>query len=120
VLNRVDYEQWRQELLQAYESLSLFILQKSTHSELSFYRALFLWTHFLSVADDRNSVSQFLNACLSELVEIYREMLPKQRGQRPPSSFRMARMLNRRAAMGILERLRTRFGTEGWLKLGAG
>jgi hypothetical protein len=103
----MDYEKWRQELLQAYESLSLLILQKSTHSELCFYRALFLWTHLLSVAGDRSGLRYYLYDCYGDIIEIYREMLPKQRGRRPPSSFRMAKMLNRRAAMGRLDRLQT-------------
>jgi hypothetical protein len=57
-------------------------------------------------------VNQDLNVCLSESIEIYREMLPKQRGRRPPSSFHMAKISSRRAAMGKLERLQTRLRKE--------
>jgi hypothetical protein len=105
---RVSWKEWREELLQAYETLSLLILQKTPHSELLFYRALFLWTLWPSSVCLYEDYQFWVN--LLDLVEIYREMLPKQRGQRLPSSFRMAKMANRQAAMGKLTRHKIHFG----------
>jgi hypothetical protein len=113
-LKRMRWKQWMQALLDAYDTLSQLILQNSTHSELLFYRALFVWTR-LPLMDD-NFVSFNLRSCLSDLVEIYREMLPKQRGRRPPSSFRMAKKLNWHAAARSLRQLRERLSNEGFFE----
>jgi hypothetical protein len=92
---RVSWEEWEQALLQVYETLSLLILQKTLHSELLFYRALFLWTLFPPMT--RGTTSDLLWLPLIELVEMYKEMLPRQRGPRLPPSWRMAKMATRQA-----------------------
>jgi hypothetical protein len=112
----VSWEQWRQELLKAYDTLSQLILQNSTHSEFLFYRALFIWISLPLVTG--NDLSSCLWQHLLELIEYYREMLPKQRGRRLPSSFRMAKLLNRHAAIGRLKRFKIKLDEEEWLELG--
>jgi hypothetical protein len=90
---RVSWEEWEQALLQVHETLSLLILQKTLHSELLFYRALFLWTLFPPMT--RGETGDLLWPPLIELVEMYKEMLPRQRGPRRPPSWRMAKMATR-------------------------
>jgi hypothetical protein len=111
----VSWKHWEQALLQAYDTLSRLILQKSPRSELLFYRALFIWTNLPPAV--KNPLCYDIWQHLQILLDFYREMLPKQRGRRPPSSFRMAKMLNRRVVMGKLKRFSTQLEHTEWFEL---